>query len=229
MSILGRRVEFIGLGAELRLTGSVLLEQSPGEPVQGTGSIEIVEGRYKKYGQDLEVQKGRLTFAGPIRNPAMDLEASRTADDGVVAGMIVRGTLERPEVSVYSEPPMSETDALAYVVLGHKLDESSGSDTSLLASAATSLGIKGANLLTADLARKAGLDVAKVETEGTFEEAALVVGKYLTPDLYLQYGIGIFHQESTIEIRYELSRRWAIRAESSVRATGGDVLYTIEK
>ena len=59
-------------------------------------------------------------------------------------------------------------------------------------------------------------------------EAAFVAGKYLSPRLFVSYGIGLFQNERALRVRYLLSRRWTIEAESG-QATGTDILYRIER
>ncbi|MGE5717361.1 MAG: translocation/assembly module TamB domain-containing protein, partial [Acidobacteriota bacterium] len=110
----------------------------------------------------------------------------------------------------------------------HPLGKSTQQEGSLVANAAASLGIKGGNLLAKKLAAKFGLEEARIETEGSFSEAALVVGKFLTPRLYVQYGIGLFTRVSTLRVSYILNKRWTVRAETGVE-NAADILYSIEK
>jgi len=61
------------------------------------------------------------------------------------------------------------------------------------------------------------------------------VGKYLTPRLYVNYGLGLFQPVNTFTIRYLFSRQWSLQAQQGVavngtgQATGVDVLYTVER
>ncbi|MGE5717815.1 MAG: translocation/assembly module TamB domain-containing protein, partial [Acidobacteriota bacterium] len=173
--ILGEKVRIKGAGLDARVTGSVLAIEQPGRDVVATGELELHEGTYKAYGQDLTIERGRLFFAGgPIDNPGVDARVYRKAKDGVVAGLEIKGTLKAPEVTIWSQPPMAQSEALAYVLLGHPLGKSTQQEGSLVANAAASLGLKGGNLLAKKLAAKFGLEEARIETEGSFSEAALV-------------------------------------------------------
>ena len=60
------------------------------------------------------------------------------------------------------------------------------------------------------------------------EQASLVIGKYLTPKLYINYGIGLFDPVSTLRLQYAFSSTWKLVTESSGTASGGDFIYTIE-
>jgi len=227
--ILGDRVRLKASGLDARITGSVLAIEAPGKKTIATGELEIRDGTYKAYGQDLKVERGRLIFGGgPLDNPGIDARAYRRAKDGVVAGIEIKGTLRVPQTTVYSDPPMGQAEALAYVLLGHPLGQSTQQEGSLLTNAAASLGLSGGNLLVKKLAARFGLDEARVESEGSFKEASLVVGKFLSPKLYVQYGIGIFTRASTLRVSYLLNRSWTIRAETGA-ANGADILYTIER
>ncbi len=187
------------------------------------------DGIYKAYGQDLTLERGRVVFAGgPLDNPGLDLRAYRKADDGVVAGLNIRGTLKAPETTIYSDPAMAQDQALAYILLGHPLGQSTPQEGSLLANAANSLGLKGGNLLAKKLGARYGLEEAKIESTGGLKEASLVVGKYLSPRLYVTYGIGLFEPVSTFRIRYLLGREWSLQAEQGAE-TSADFLYTVER
>lgn len=69
-------------------------------------------------------------------------------------------------------------------------------------------------------------------TLGTAPEAtnqtAFTVGRYLSPDLYVGYGIGLFDAVNTFIMRYRLSRRLRLQATTSSEQTGADLLYTIQ-
>ncbi|MEO7920040.1 MAG: translocation/assembly module TamB domain-containing protein, partial [Thermoanaerobaculia bacterium] len=227
--ILGDQVRLKSSGFDAKISGSLLAFDQPGKETAGTGELQLKEGTYKAYGQDLTIERGRLFFGGgPIQNPGVDAKAFRRAKDGVVAGILIKGSLRTPEVTVYSDPPMAQADALSYLLLGHRLGQATQQEGSLVTSAAASLGMKGGNMLAKKLAAKFGLEEAKIETEGTYKEAALVLGKYLSPKLYVSYGIGLFDRVSTLRMNYILSRRWTVKAETGA-ANGADIVYTIER
>jgi len=227
--ILGDKVNVKAFGFSGRPTGSLLVIEEPGKTTAGVGELEVKDGVYKSYGQDLTLDRGRVVFAGgPLDNPGLDLRAYRKADDGTIAGMNIRGTLKSPQATLYSEPPMGESDALAYLLLGHPLGQASPQEGDMLANAANSLGLKGGNLIAKKLAARFGLEEARVETTGGLKEASVVVGKYLSPRLYVTYGLGLFEPVSTFKIRYLLGRAWTLQAEQGV-GTSADFLYTVER
>ncbi|HEV8630279.1 MAG TPA: translocation/assembly module TamB domain-containing protein, partial [Thermoanaerobaculia bacterium] len=227
--VLGNDVSLEAEGLKTRLRGAMLVVEEPGEGTRASGQLELVEGTFKAYGQDLTIERGRLNFAGgPLFDPGLDVRAyRRVVTDNVTAGINVRGTLKAPEVTVWSDPAMGESDALSYLLLGRPLEAAQPQEGSLLANAATSLGIKGGDLLARKLGAAFGLEEARIVPGQTLQQAAFVVGKYLSPRLYLSYGIGIFDASSTLRLRYLVSEHLHIEAQAGAQ-TSGDVLYTIE-
>jgi translocation and assembly module TamB len=226
--VLGDDIELKALGLDAKPRGSLLVVEQPGRPESAVGELEVSEGTFKAYGQDLTIERGRLIFAGgPLDDPGIDLRAYRKADDGTIAGIQAQGTLKKPEVTLYSEPVMTETEALAYLLLGHPLGQSSPQEGSLLANAATSLGLKGGNLIAKRLATRFGLESATFESSGGLDQTALVLGKYLSPRLYVSYGIGLFEPINTFRIRYIMNKQFTLQAESGT-GTSADILYTRE-
>lgn len=227
--VLGEDIEVRAFGLIAEPSGSLLVIDEPNRPTTAIGEIEIERGFYKAYGQDLTIESGRLVFAGgPLANPAIALRAYRRADDGVVAGLNARGRLQKPEVTLWSEPPMGETEQLSYLLLGRPLERATPAEGSVVANAATSLGVKGGNLIAKRLAARFGLEEARIETKGSLEEASLVLGRYLSPRLYVTYGFGLFEPANTLRLRYLLDERWTLQAESGAE-TSADILYTTER
>ncbi len=224
-------VELDALGLKGQPYGSLLLIENPGNTIAtGTGELDIAPGgTFQAYGQNLTIERGRLIFGGPVDDPGLDVRAFRLSDDGTVkAGIEARGTLEQPQISVWSDPAMGQSDALAYVLLGHGLSQANQQEGNRVANAATSLGLSGAGLLAKNIGSRFGLEEASIESKGNLNQASLVLGKYLAPHLYVVYGIGLFQPVNTFRIRYILSSKWTLQAESSTE-TGADILYTLER
>ena len=56
-----------------------------------------------------------------------------------------------------------------------------------------------------------------------------MLGKYLTPDLYVGYGVGLLNAVNTFNVKYRISRRLAFELTNSDRGTGADLIYIIER
>lgn len=229
--VLGNKVTFRGFGLEGKLAGDLHLTEEPGRIATGRGQLEIRNGTYRAFGQDLTIAQGRLLFAGgPVDDPGVDVRATRQAGNvsaPVVAGVQVSGTAKNPVLSLFSTPPMSQADTLSYLLTGHALSNASAAEGQLLFSAASSLGFTGGNLLAERIASTFGLQEARIQTGSTLRQSSLVLGKYLSPRLYVKYSVGLAGAFNELRIRYELSKRWALETETGLQG-GADLLYTIE-
>ncbi len=58
--ILGDQVRLRGSGFDARISGNLLAFDEPGKETTGTGELEIYDGTYKAYGQDLTIERGHL-------------------------------------------------------------------------------------------------------------------------------------------------------------------------
>jgi len=225
---LGDKVSFYGFGFEGRLGGNLLLEDEPGQLTKATGEINIPEGRYRAYGQNLVVEHGRLLFTGsPLTNPGLDLRAIRTVNE-VTAGLKVSGSLNKPVLELFSIPAMGQTNALSYLILGRPIEHASGDDGAMMSKAALALGFSGGDRLARILGKKFGLDEMRVESSDSGNQASLVMGRYLSPRLYISYGVGLIETINTLSLRYQISDKWQIKTESG-EYQGADIIYTIKR
>jgi translocation and assembly module TamB len=232
----GDEVYFSGFGLDARIEGDLRIVETPGAPTTATGELRLVDGEYRAYGQGLVIERGRIFFAGPVTEPAVDIEAVRRPREGILVGARVQGTLDQPEFSLFSDPTMPEQEQLAYLVLGRPLDEAPGGEGSALAQAALALGLRGGDALAQNIGGRLGVDELTIVTgpdeagaESDPNQASLVVGAYLSPRLYVSYGIGLFQPGSVLQLQYDISRRWRLVTRSGAEGSGADLLFTLER
>lgn len=224
---LGDAITVNGFGLTSKLSGGVDWKKRRGEPLgRASGRIAIDSGVFKAYGQHLQIENGRIVFAGPVDNPNLNLRAYRP-DLPVKAGVNVRGTVREPKLSLFSEPPQSDGDTLSYIVTGHALDDASAGDSSILAQAALSLGAEESAAVTNQIRGKFGLDELSLNTGSTMQDTSLVAGKRLSPKLSVRTDYNPFEQLWTFFLNYKLTPNWSVEAESGERQ-GADVLYSVE-
>ena len=53
------------------------------------------------------------------------------------------------------------------------------------------------------------------------------MGKYLSPKLYLSYGVGIFTPGEVITLRYKLSRMWELEAQNATTENRAGLNYRL--
>ena len=242
---LGKEVKIQALGLKARLEGQVTVTENPGRPSFASGELYTTEGSYKAYGQDLSIRRGRLLFLnGPLENPGLDVEAVRTVDEATV-GIHLRGAVRSPKLTLFSEPTMEQTQILAYLFTGHGSGTAAKPDASMILRAASSLGLGNGDAVMERLKDTFGLESIEVQqgtpgSSGTVksqnqntsdssqgQETSLVLGKYLSPRLYVSYGLGLYEHTSSLRLRYKLAKNWTLETEGG-SSVGTDLLYTIE-
>ncbi|MDH0747711.1 translocation/assembly module TamB [Pseudomonas sp. GD03842] len=212
------RLSFSGFGLTANLAGHVHI----GDNLDTRGELNLNDGRYRAYGQRLTIRKARLLFAGPVDQPYLDIEAIRQTDD-VIAGIRLTGSAEQPTTTVFSEPAMSQEQALSYLVLGRPLS-TTGEDNNMMAQAALALGLAGSSSTAGKLASGLGIKDFDLDTSGSGDKTAVVASGKITDKLSLRYGVGVFEPANTIALRYLLSKKVYVEVASGV-ASSLDIFY----
>lgn len=227
--VLGDNVRLRGYGVDLKSSGSVLATDAPGMPTLASGELTAREGRYRIYGQELAIERGRLIFGGgPIVNPGLDIRASRRTDDGTVAGFEVRGTLQQPDLQVFSDPQRGQSQALAYILFGRPVERTNLQQGQLVSTMATTMGVGGTEMLAHGVASGLGIEEVRVHAGADLQSTSLMLGTHLSPKLYLSYGLGLFESQPVVQLRYVIDRRWTIEAETA-RQSRVDLMFTVER
>ena len=221
------RLDTMGLRAQLG--GEVTVSTEPGDVPRGNGAIRLVEGEFRAFGQMVRITRGVLSYKNqPLDDPTLDLVAERdiVAED-IVITVNVRGQLDNPFVTLSSDPPMSNNEALSYLLTGRSINTLQSNEAATVDMAAQSLAMSGGGLLLGSLGTRVGLDEVAVERTGD-DDTSVVLGKALSPRLYVSYGISIAESINTIKLRYTLNSRWSLKAEAGLEQSA-DVEYRIER
>lgn len=215
---LGSDLALEGHGLTTRLEGDLTVRSNPNDSAAFNvfGEVRTVEGRYRAWGQALNVETGVVRFNGPYSNPSLDLLAIRP-DIEVRAGVRVSGTLVSPRVQLFSDPDLPEGEKLSWVVLGRET-VIAGTEGSSMQQAALGLA---AGQLSGKVASGIGLD------ELGLGESGVTIGKRLSDELYLTYEAGLSGAASTLFIFYDITRRLTLRAQTG-EASAVDMIYTIK-
>jgi translocation and assembly module TamB len=211
-------LSFSGFGLTANLVGHVHI----GDNMDTRGELNLNDGRYRAYGQRLTIRKARLLFAGPVDQPYLDIEAIRQTDD-VIAGIRLSGSAEQPTTTVFSEPAMSQEQALSYLVLGRPLS-TNGEDSNMVAQAALALGLAGGSSTAGKLASGLGIKDFDLDTSGSGDKTSVVASGKITDKLSLRYGVGVFEPANTLTLRYLLSKKVYLEVAGGV-ASSLDIFY----
>ncbi|WP_018507650.1 translocation/assembly module TamB domain-containing protein [Thiobacillus thioparus] len=225
---LGDDFLFKGAGLDARLGGQLRVF-TVNQTLRGEGTIQVEKGRYAAYAQTLDIERGVLRFAGPIDNPGLDVLAVRKTAD-VKVGVQVGGTVQRPLVTLYSDPAMADTEKLAWLVLGHGLESSGQQEFVLLQVAAGALLSQAESVnLQAKMAETLGIDSFDVRagSSESLTSTVVSVGKRLSSRATLSYEQSLDGLSQVVKVLYQLSTHVRFEAQAG-QPSSFDAFYTRE-
>ncbi len=220
---LGQQLRLKGHGVDGLLAGQLHVLTPMNKPsIQGT--VKLQQGTFAAYGQKLRIERSTITFTGLIDNPRLDILAMRpqspAADESDVhVGVRITGTALDPRIRLYSEPSLSETEQLSWLVLGRAPTGLGGADIGLLQTAAVAL-LSGESREgpTDKIIGLLGLDNLSVsQTEGTVRDTVINVGKQVSRHWYVGYEHNLNATGGNLQLIYSLAQRFKLRAQA-----GGD-------
>lgn len=243
----GSNFQFRGVGLSARLAGNIRVQAQGRDLPRASGRIRARDGRFDAYGQQLEIERGILTFHGLLENPALDVRAVRK-NLPVEAGVQISGTVQKPVARLISDPELPDVEKLSWLVLGHGPDQTGAGDAVVLLSAAGSLlGNQSAGVVQqirsgfgidefgvrqgqiGDLGgRQPGSRVVggTIDATSTTGSQILSVGKRLSNNALLSYDQTLGKAESVVKLTIFLNRQLSLIARAG-SDNALDIFYTI--
>ena len=237
---LGDNLYFQGRGLDTRLAGEVHITGTPGPGLRANGTIRTAGGTYDGYGQKLSIERGVLTFNGPVDSPQLNVLALRKGLP-VEAGVEVRGTTTRPRVRLVSSPDVPEPEKLSWLVLGRGASDASLGDSAVMMAAARAL--LGNNNPGSNLTKRMGFDEIRIGRAdansalgvlpqstvagrtGTASASDVVsVGRRLNDKFHLTYEQGLSDAEGALMITWRISQHFQVLARAGY-LPGLDAVY----
>ena len=209
------------------------------------GTVDVVRGQYDLMGKTFIIDKGNITFQGGEKiTPQLDIIASYTfrnaqrEEQKLTAN--ITGDPEEPKIDfTLSGNAINEGDAISYILFGKGLDELSLAQQDNMQSSGTLAGNAAASILSAQLTKflgnKLNVDYIEINSSGTFDNATMEVGKYITNNLFVSYEqrIGQSNEDDltnyVVKLEYEVFRFLFLQLNNSNRDSGFDVIFKIEK
>ncbi|WP_114700812.1 translocation/assembly module TamB domain-containing protein [Psychrobacter proteolyticus] len=231
---LGDDINFRGFGAVIPLAGAINITQNGIGIMRARGVVQVSRRtNINALGQNLELNYGQVRFNGDVMKPSLSIEAAKTIN-GKTVGLRVKGTAESPNIIVFNNAGLTQQQAMNALVTG-RIDNKSATQiseqgfksqvTNNLAAAGLSFGLSGTRSLTNQIGQAFGLQSLTVDASGSSEDTNVNVTGYVTPDLYIRYGVGVFNAQNSLSVRYQLTRRIYVEA-SSAAENAVDVVYS---
>ena len=224
---IGDDFKLAAFGLKGELVGKLNVTQKDKGPFI-VGEVEVVNGAYRSFGQDLIIVEGKVLMNGPPDQPYLAIDAVRNPDntqDDVVAGIRVTGPANEPAIEVYSKPSMPQQNALSYLLRGQDLDGAAGGSS--MTTALIGLSLAKSGQLVGQIGETFGVSDLQLDTAGSGEESQVTVSGYLTPELQVKYGVGIFDSFGEFTVRYKLVTDLYLEAVSGMDSAV-DLLYQFE-
>ncbi|HEU5137121.1 MAG TPA: translocation/assembly module TamB domain-containing protein [Steroidobacteraceae bacterium] len=224
---LGDKVTIDTYGLVGHITGSITERTLPGEPTRATGELQVKDGTYTALARKLDIERGRLIFSGGLlADPAVDIRAIKEFPD-VKAGVNARGSLRDPKLTFFSEPTIPQAQIVSLLLAGGSLQSAQEQGRAGTPGAQQEVYGQAVAILAAQLGSKIGAPDISVESTLS-NETSLVLGKYLSPRLYVSYGVSLTESINTVKMRYTINDRWTIKTEAG-QEQAADLVYTVEK
>ena len=223
------KVESFGL--ESKVAGDLAVKMSQGAPIIATGELNLIEGTYLAFGQDLVISTGQVGFSGSIEQPFLNIKAIRNPDttaNDVIAGVTLTGNIEQPTLKIFSEPAMDQAQALAYLLNGQPLgDGESSSSDAMLTQLLLSQGVSRSEGVVSKVGETFGLSDVSLSSSGSGDSTKVEISGYVAPSLQVKYSVGVFDSLSEVAVRYQLLSQLYIEITSGLNQNV-DMLYKFD-
>lgn len=225
--VLGEDVNMKGFGLTGKIAGRMQVRARPGREMVANGRLDV-DGKYKAYGQQLDITRGELSWNNSIvSDPIINIRAQRQVGD-VTAGIDVTGRAQAPRAAVWSDPAMQRSEAMAYLVLGRSLEGATGGEAQQVDAASAALAA-GSGVLASQLGARLGFDDAGVSQSRALGGSVVGVGKYLSPRLYVGYGVSLVGSGQVLTLKYLLRKGFDVQIESSTVENRASINWRKEK
>lgn len=224
---IGDDFKLSAFGLEAGLVGQLNVSQKDQGPFV-TGEVNITDGQYRSFGQDLIIQEGKILMNGPVDQPYLSIKAIRNPDntqDDVTAGVQVTGPADEPNVSIFSDPAMPQANALSYLLRGQDIDSETGGNA--MTTTLIGLSLAKSGKVVGQLGEELGVQNLQLDTAGSGDDSQVTVSGYILPGLQVKYGVGIFNSVGEFTVRYRLLKDLYLEAVSGLDSAV-DILYRFE-
>ncbi|MBN1481538.1 translocation/assembly module TamB [candidate division KSB1 bacterium] len=208
------------------------------------GTINILRGQYDFLARRFKLTEGTISFQGGEKiNPMLNVTAGYTFRDAnrdkKTVYLLVNDKALNPEITFkLDDNNITEGEAVSYILFNRSPDQvgaQNGQGPSQTGYLATDL-VYG--MMSAELSRRfgqqLGVDYIEIKGQDNLNTATFVVGKYITPDLFMSYehSIGTLeedHAPQVVTVEYQLTKYIFLQLVSGdTKTTGADIILKFD-
>ena len=211
------------------------------------GKLIYVGGPTTNPGLNIKATKTIHTFVSPTQNSLLPTNSTISQQINiplqqktVIVGVSVTGTLNNPDIILFSDDPgLSQADILSYLILGFPVDNASNQQAQALLHALNALSANNSNTsrIINQFKQTFNLDQIGLQsntylnpkTNTVKQNTSLVLGKILSPKLFVRYSIGLIEPINTLSTAYQFNQHWSAQAQSNNLGSGIDLTYSWEQ
>jgi translocation and assembly module TamB len=241
---------------ETNATGELVISQGTvtvfGQKLSiNNGKLFYAGGATTNPGLNIKATKQIKTFVNPAEDSLTQNSLSTSNNNvaqnvnvplqqkTITVGVSVTGTLEQPVIMLYSDQPdLSQADILSYLILGYPLSKASNQEGEALIQAANALSSSDSEMGSIINKLKDTFDLNEIGLQSTNylnpnsntveQNTSLVLGKMLSPKLFVRYSIGLLIPINTLSATYSFSDNWSLQTETNSLGNGVDLIYSWE-
>ena len=211
------------------LSGNLRITKAKQKEIDLTGRIEVVRGWFAFQGRRLQLARGAIEFTGGDKiNPSLDIVAEYKLPEYRV-DVTIGGTVEKPSLTLASEPRLDQADILALLLFGRPMNTLNRSEQGSLQQSAINL-TSGyvAGRIANSVSTALGLDSLGIAIrEVDFSGGRVGLGRYVGSKTYVSVEQELAGEHGRkVSLEYEIARDWKIgTSTTSTGSNGIDIIW----
>lgn len=211
------------------------------------GTVRVSRGEYTFLGRRFKLVKGQVVFQGGEQiNPVLDIQTQYTFRDAErrkrTLNLIISDHLLDVKIRfTLDDQELAETEAISYILFNRppeQLSTGQASSTGIPSQTKYLANDLVYGALSAELSRRVGsslgVDYIEIRGKDNLYSATFVVGKYLTPDLFMSYehSLGNLEEDTSpriVAVEYQLTKYIFLQLISGdTKTTGADIIFKFD-
>ena len=210
--------------ANVELSGKLRAVKEAGKEMTLVGTITVVRGWIGFQGRRFNLTRGSVEFRGDeTLNPALDVVAQYRLPQYQVE-VVVTGTLDKPVLTLRSEPALEQADILALLLFGKPLNSLNRNQQNTLQQSAAEMAGGFAAAKVAEALSEAlgldrlGLDLGEVDAGG----GQIGLRRYIGNRTYISISQDLSGETGQeVSIEYQIGPDWKITSSTSTAGSSG--------